>query len=148
MANVLRIKRRAAGGAAGAPSSLENAELAYNEQDNTLYYGFGTGGAGGSATAIIPIGGKGAYIEVREVPIYHHPLTEAECASALAWLHAHDLPYFLETNEGLFANQRFLDVSPVIAARFVAPVVVQISRDPVTMKRGVTEIYFNKWSAP
>ncbi|WP_081615377.1 P-type DNA transfer ATPase VirB11 [Rhizobium freirei] len=31
--------------------------------------------------------------------------------------------------------------------RFVAPVVVQISRDPVTMKRGVTEIYFNKWLA-
>ena len=32
--------------------------------------------------------------------------------------------------------------------RFVAPVVVQISRDPVTSKRAVTEIYFNKWSAP
>lgn len=73
------------------------------------------------------IGGKGAYIEVREVPIYHHPLTEAECASALAWLHAHDLPYFLETNEGLFANQRFLDVSPVIAARFVGDTATQMA---------------------
>ena len=51
MANTLRIKRRASGGAAGAPASLVNAELAYNEQDNTLYYGFGTGGAGGSATS-------------------------------------------------------------------------------------------------
>lgn len=30
--------------------------------------------------------------------------------------------------------------------RFVVPVVIQISRDPVTMKRGVREIYFNKWS--
>ena len=39
MANTLRIKRRAVGGAAGAPSSLANAELAYNEQDDTLYYG-------------------------------------------------------------------------------------------------------------
>ena len=37
MANTLRIKRRAAGGAAGAPASLANAELAFNEQDNTLY---------------------------------------------------------------------------------------------------------------
>ena len=46
MANTLRIKRRAAGGAAGAPASLANAELAFNEQDNTLYYGTGTGGAG------------------------------------------------------------------------------------------------------
>ncbi len=30
--------------------------------------------------------------------------------------------------------------------RFVVPVIVQISCDPVTMKRGVREIYFNKWS--
>lgn len=64
MANTLRIKRRAAGGAAGAPSSLANAELAFNEQDNTLYYGYGTGGAGGSATSVIPIGGNGAFLDL------------------------------------------------------------------------------------
>ena len=61
MANTLRIKRRSSAGAAGAPSSLENAELAFNEADNTLYYGTGTGGAGGSATSIIAIGGYGSY---------------------------------------------------------------------------------------
>jgi hypothetical protein len=59
MANTLRIKRRAAGGAAGAPASLANAELAYNEQDDTLYYGFGTGGSGGSATVVKAIAGPG-----------------------------------------------------------------------------------------
>lgn len=64
MANTVRIKRRAAGGAAGAPTSLQNAELAFNEQDNTLYYGFGTGGAGGSATSVIPIGGSGAFVAI------------------------------------------------------------------------------------
>lgn len=62
MANTLRIKRRAAGGAAGAPASLANAELAFNEQDNTLYYGTGTGGAGGTATTVIAIGGSGAFV--------------------------------------------------------------------------------------
>ncbi len=62
MANTLRIKRRAAGGAAGAPTSLANAELAFNEQDNTLYYGTGTGGAGGSATSVIAIAGPGAFV--------------------------------------------------------------------------------------
>lgn len=61
MANTIRIKRRAAGGAAGAPSTLANAELAFNEQDNTLYYGTGTGGAGGSATSVIAIGGPGSF---------------------------------------------------------------------------------------
>ena len=36
MSNTLRIKRRAVGSAAGAPSTLANAELAYNEQDDVL----------------------------------------------------------------------------------------------------------------
>ena len=61
MANTLRIKRRAAGGAAGAPTSLANAELAFNEQDDVLYYGEGTGGAGGTATTVLAIGGSGAF---------------------------------------------------------------------------------------
>ena len=60
MANTLRIKRRASGNA-GPPSTLENAELAYNEVDDILYYGKGTGGAGGSATTIPAIAGSGAY---------------------------------------------------------------------------------------
>ena len=62
MANKIRIKRRAAGGAAGAPASLENAELAFNEQDDVLYYGEGTGGAGGTATTVLAIGGSGAFL--------------------------------------------------------------------------------------
>lgn len=67
MANTIRIKRRAAGNTAGAPVSLENAELAYNESDlgnGILYYGFGTGGAGGTATSVVPIGGSGAYVSL------------------------------------------------------------------------------------
>lgn len=61
MANTIRIKRRASG-ASGAPNSLENAELAYNEVDDTLYYGKGTGGAGGTASTVEAIGGAGAYV--------------------------------------------------------------------------------------
>ena len=64
MANTVRIKRRLAGGSAGAPSSLQNAELAFNEQDSILYYGVGTGGAGGSATSILAIGGPGAMVSL------------------------------------------------------------------------------------
>jgi hypothetical protein len=61
MANTIRIKRRATG-VAGAPASLENAELAFNEVDNILYYGKGSGGAGGTATTVEAIGGLGAFI--------------------------------------------------------------------------------------
>lgn len=58
MANQIRIKRRASSGSVGAPSSLLNAELAFNEADNVLYYGFGDNGSG-VATSIVAIAGSG-----------------------------------------------------------------------------------------
>ena len=57
MANTIRIKRRDGSGASGAPSSLANAELAFSEVDDILYYCKGTGGAGGSATTVVAIAG-------------------------------------------------------------------------------------------
>jgi len=63
MANVLRIKRRPGGSAAGAPSSLKNAELAFNEVDNILYYGYGDDGTG-TANTIPAIGGTGAFVSL------------------------------------------------------------------------------------
>lgn len=57
MADTFRIKRRVSGGA-GAPSSLMNAEPAYNFVDDVLYLGKGDDGSGG-ATSVIPIGGDG-----------------------------------------------------------------------------------------
>ena len=59
MASTLRSRRRITG-AAGAPASLKNAELAYNEIENVLYYGKGDTGDG-TASSIIQIGGSGAY---------------------------------------------------------------------------------------
>jgi hypothetical protein len=35
--------------------------LCYNEQTNVLYYGTGTGGAGGTATSVVACGGSGAF---------------------------------------------------------------------------------------
>lgn len=61
MANTIRIKRRSAAGAAGAPTILAPAELAYNENDNTLYYGFGDGGSGNSSS-VISVAGSGAFM--------------------------------------------------------------------------------------
>ena len=63
MANQIRIKRRASTGSAGAPSSLKNAELAYNEADNVLYYGYGDDGSG-NATSIIGIAGSGSNVTI------------------------------------------------------------------------------------
>jgi len=60
MANTLRIKRSTA---TAAPTTLQNAELAYSESSDKLFIGVGTGGAGGSATSIVAIGGKGEFVD-------------------------------------------------------------------------------------
>ena len=63
MSNTIRIKKRAASGSAGAPSSLSPSELAFNENDLKLYYGFGDNGSTPpSASSIITVGGSGAFI--------------------------------------------------------------------------------------
>ena len=54
MPNVVRIKRRATGGATGAPASLAVGEPAYSEVDNILYIGI-TGGT------VLAMGGTGAF---------------------------------------------------------------------------------------
>lgn len=59
MANTIRIKRSTG---SSAPVSLANAELAFSEGNAVLHYGTGTGGAGGTATSIIKIGGAGAFV--------------------------------------------------------------------------------------
>jgi len=60
MANTIRIKRSTG---SSNPTTLENAEVAFREGDEVLVIGKGTGGAGGSATSIEPIGGKGAFFD-------------------------------------------------------------------------------------
>lgn len=65
MANTIRIKRRAAGGAAGAPTTLAAAELAYNEQDNIMYYG--KGDVGGVASTVVVVAGSGAFTPIAHV---------------------------------------------------------------------------------
>ena len=61
MANTIRIKRSTG---SSAPTSLENAELAFAEGSKKLFVGIGTGGAGGSATTIEAIGGSGSFADL------------------------------------------------------------------------------------
>ena len=96
MPNTIRIKRRASANGAGAPSSLANAELAFNENSNILYYGTGTGGAGGSATSVIAIGGSGAFVSITEVrtanTVLAGPTTGSAAAPTFRALVAGDIP--------------------------------------------------------
>lgn len=59
---IIKIKRRAAINAAGAPASLKSGELAFNEHtaDKNLYYGYGDDGSG-NATSVVAIAGEGSF---------------------------------------------------------------------------------------
>lgn len=95
MASAIRIKRRDSTGAAGAPSSLLQSELAFNEADKTLYYGFGSG-VGGAANSIIAIGGEGAYFSKNITQVANTvlagPTSGVDAAPTFRALVADDIP--------------------------------------------------------
>ena len=101
MSNTIRIKKRAASGSAGAPSSLSPSELAFNEADLKLYYGFGDNGSTPpSASSIITVGGAGAFFNKTDTraanSILAGPASGSDAAPAFRALVAADL---LKLNE-------------------------------------------------
>ena len=98
MANTLRIKRSTG---SSAPTSLANAELAFSEGNETLFVGKGTGGAGGSATSIIKIGGIGGFFDKDTVrsanAVLSGPTTGSDAAPTFRALVAADIPTIAHT---------------------------------------------------
>ena len=85
MSNTIRIKKRAASGSAGAPSSLSPSELAFNEADLKLYYGFGDNGSTPpSASSIITVGGAGAFFNKTDTRTANTVLSGPTTGSAAA----------------------------------------------------------------
>ena len=102
MSNTIRIKKRAASGSAGAPSSLSPSELAYNENDNKLYYGFGDDGSTPpAASSIITIGGSGAFFNKTDTrsanAILAGPTSGSAAAPTFRSLVAGDIPSITHT---------------------------------------------------
>jgi hypothetical protein len=96
MANTIRIKKRAASGDAGAPTTLAPSEIAFNENasDLKLYYGLGDDGSG-EATSVIAIGGSGAFFSKTDTrtanTILAGPTTGSAAAPTFRALVAADL---------------------------------------------------------
>ena len=102
MSNTIRIKKRAASGSAGAPSSLSPSELAFNENDLKLYYGFGDNGSTPpSASSIITVGGSGAFFNKTDTrsanAILAGPTTGSAAAPTFRSLVAADIPSIAHT---------------------------------------------------
>lgn len=93
MPNTIRIKRSTG---SSAPTSLANAELAFAEGSSTLFIGVGTGGAGGSATSVVAIGGSGAFLPATTTrspnTIYAGPSSGVAAAATFRSLVASDIP--------------------------------------------------------
>ena len=98
MANTLRIKRSTG---SSAPTSLANAEQAFSEGNETLFIGKGTGGAGGSATSVIKIGGIGGFFDKDTVrsanAVLSGPTTGRDAAPTFRALVAADIPSIAHT---------------------------------------------------
>lgn len=62
MYNILQIKRRLLSSSNTGLPVLTGGEIAYNEQTNELYYGYGTTADGTGPIQTITIGGSGAYV--------------------------------------------------------------------------------------
>lgn len=94
MANTIRVKRSTG---SSAPASLANAELAYSEGgDGALWIGVGTGGAGGTATSIVQIGGPSVASAVTATRaagyVFAGPASGSNAAPSFRALVATDIP--------------------------------------------------------
>ena len=100
MANTIRLKKRAASGAAGAPSVLAPSEVAFNENDKKLYYGFGDDGDG-TSSSIITIGGSGAFFSKTDAKAANRvlagPTTGSDADPTFRALVAADIPSIAHT---------------------------------------------------
>ena len=53
------------------------------------------------------IGGNGSYVEDSGKIVMHQRITLDQCRHIVDWLHGRDLAFYLESNNGLFASERF-----------------------------------------
>tara|TARA_R100001440_G_scaffold34160_1_gene53082 strand:+ start:248 stop:1432 length:1185 start_codon:yes stop_codon:yes gene_type:complete len=106
MANTVRIKRSTG---SSAPTSLQNAELAFAEGSKKLFIGVGTGGAGGSATTIEAIGGTGSFFDKATVQnankVLSGPTTGSDAAPTFRSLVVADVPTLTSAKVSDFDTQ-------------------------------------------
>lgn len=53
------------------------------------------------------IGGNGSYVEDGGEVVMHQMMTGAQCRRVVDWLHERGLPFYLESNSGLYASTDF-----------------------------------------
>ena len=57
------------------------------------------------------IGGNGSYVEDRGQVVLHQMISAGQCRQIADWLHERKLEFYLESNNGLFASEKFETVA-------------------------------------
>ena len=144
MANTVRIKRSTG---SSAPTTLANAELAFAEGSKTLFIGIGTGGAGGSATTIEPIGGEGKFFDkdttIAANRVLSGPTTGSNAAPTFRSLVIADLPSHPHTlisdfDTGVRTNRLDQMAAPTASVSFNSQNITNLS-DPVNAQDAATK---------
>ncbi len=144
MANTIRVKRSTG---SSAPTSLANAEIAFAEGNEIGYIGLGTGGAGGSATTINKIFGKGAFFDKDTVQnankVLSGPTTGSDAAPTFRALVADDIPSLLHTkisdfDIGVRTNRLDQMAAPTGSVSLNSQTITNLS-DPVNTQDAATK---------
>ena len=143
MANTIRIKRSTG---SSAPGTLENAELAFAEGKKILFIGFGTGGSGGSATTIEPIGGSGSFADLftsRTQNTFLAAPNGSNGAATFRSMVAADVPSLLHTkisdfDTGVRANRLDQMTAPTGSVSFNSQNITNVA-DPVNAQDAATK---------
>ena len=146
MANTIRQKRSTG---SSAPTSLANAELAHAEGSDILFIGKGTGGAGGSATTIEKVGGKGAFWDKDTVraanSILSGPTTGSDAAPTFRALVAADIPSLVhdkisDFDAGVRANRLDQMAAPSASVSLNSQTITNLA-DPVNAQDAATKSF-------
>ena len=144
MANTVRIKRSTG---SSAPTSLANAELAHAEGSDIIFIGKGTGGAGGSATTIEKIGGKGAFFDKDTVQnankVLGGPTSGSDAAPTFRALVSDDIPSLAHTkisdfDTGVRTNRLDQLAAPTASVSLNSQTITNLS-DPVNTQDAATK---------
>jgi len=144
VANTIRVKRSTG---SSAPTSLANAEIAFAEGNEIGYIGIGTGGAGGSATTINKIFGKGAFFDKDTVQnankVLSGPTSGSDAAPTFRALVADDIPSLLHTkisdfDTGVRTNRLDQMAAPTGSVSLNSQTITNLS-DPVNTQDAATK---------
>ena len=91
------------------------------------------------------IGGNGSYVEDHEQVVMHRMISIEQCRRIVDWLHARGLEFYLESNSGLYASEKF-ETAGLNAIRAYSKGKGLEGAEKITIRSAFPEMIFNAMS--